>query len=58
MLRADELAIRWSTSPGRLANLRSAGRGPRYCRIGTSIRYRLEDIEQYEAANTVEPVSA
>jgi hypothetical protein len=58
MMRAEELAQRWDTSTGRLANMRSAGTGPKFVRIGTSIRYRLSDIDAYETANTVEPISA
>ena len=58
MLRPADLAERWGTSAGRLANMRSAGIGPKYCKIGTSIRYRLSDIEAYEEANTVAPMGA
>lgn len=58
ILRPTDLAERWATSAGRLANMRSAGIGPKYCKIGASIRYRLSDIEAYEEANTVAPLSA
>ena len=58
MLRASELADRWGTSIGRLANMRSAGIGPKFVRIGSSIRYRVSDIEAYEDANTVAPACA
>lgn len=58
MLRAGELAERWGTSTGRLANMRSAGIGPTFLKIGASIRYRLSDIEAYESAHTVSPLGA
>lgn len=58
MLNAHTLADRWGTSAGRLANMRCAGTGPIFVKIGGSIRYRLSDIEDYERANTVAPVAA
>ena len=58
LLRPEQLAERWGTSTGRLANLRCYGQGPKFVRIGTSIRYRLSDVESYEDANTVVPVGA
>ena len=57
-LTAKALAERWSTSVAVLANLRSDGRGPRYMKLGKSIRYRLADIEQYEQDATVEPIES
>ena len=30
-----------------LALWRSKGKGPRYCKIGRAVRYRLEDLEAY-----------
>jgi hypothetical protein len=48
-LTPRELAQRWHTSPGRLANDRSAQRDhPPYVRIGSSIRYRLSDVQRWE----------
>lgn len=58
MLKPADLAARWHTSTGRLGNLRSAQRGPAHVKIGQSVRYRIADIEAYEAANTVQPVVA
>lgn len=43
------LAERWSVSVGHLANLRSAGTGPAYLKLGGRVVYRLADIEEYEA---------
>jgi hypothetical protein len=56
LLTARELAQRWGCSVGHLANLRSAGLGPAYLKIGTSIRYRASDLDVYEQARTVSPV--
>jgi predicted DNA-binding transcriptional regulator AlpA len=42
------LGISYST----LRGLRRAGAGPRYVRVGGSIRYRLRDIEAWLDANT------
>lgn len=55
-LTPEALAERWSCTKGWLANMRSAGVGPRYLKIGRSVRYRVADIRAFEAANTVEPV--
>lgn len=38
-----------------LANWRSLCRGPRYTRVGRSIRYTLKDIEKYTENRAVEP---
>ncbi|WP_296602231.1 hypothetical protein [Nocardioides sp.] len=57
MLKAAALAERWSTSTGRLANMRCAGTGPAFMKIGESVRYRLCDVEDYERANTVAPIA-
>lgn len=57
MFNTKMLAARWDTSPARLANLRSAGKGPRFVRIGARCLYRIEDILLHEAANTVETLS-
>lgn len=52
-LRPIELAERWKTTPGRLANLRSAGRGPAFLRIGTAIRYEESSVRAFELAHRV-----
>lgn len=49
------LASRWDMSQGHLANLRSEGSGPPYVKLGSRILYRLEDVENYEAARLVLP---
>ncbi|MGJ9414356.1 helix-turn-helix transcriptional regulator [Aeromicrobium sp. CF4.19] len=52
-LRATDVAARWGCSRGWLANLRSAGEGPPYVKIGSSVLYRLVDLEEYEAERLV-----
>ena len=42
-------------APRTLANWRSAGRGPRFFRVGRLIRYRLEDLLSYCDARAVDP---
>jgi hypothetical protein len=44
-----ELAARWRISPRTLERWRWAGDGPRFIKIGGLVRYRLEDIEGFEA---------
>ena len=44
-----ELAVRWRISPRTLERWRWAGEGPRFIKIGGLVRYRLEDIEAFEA---------
>ena len=48
------LARRLGLSPGHLANLRSAGKTPvPYLLLGSAVRYRLSDVEAYEASSVV-----
>jgi hypothetical protein len=44
-----ELAVRWRISPRTLERWRWAGDGPRFIKIGGLVRYRLEDVEGFEA---------
>jgi hypothetical protein len=44
-----ELAARWRISPRTLERWRWAGDGPRFIKIGGLVRYRLQDIERFEA---------
>lgn len=50
-LTTDELANRWSMSSGALINWRDQSQGPRYIKVGRLVRYRLEDILEYERKN-------
>lgn len=41
------------TTPRTWANLRCRGGGPAYTHIGGRVRYRLADVREWLAANTV-----
>lgn len=47
----QELAEHWGIPVRTLAAWRHQGKGPRYMKLGGAVRYRLEDVEAYEAAN-------
>jgi Helix-turn-helix domain len=44
-----QLAERWNISAKTLERWRWAGDGPRFIKIGGLVRYRLEDVEAFEA---------
>lgn len=46
-LREREAAHHIGVAPKTLANWRCAGRGPRFCRLGRAIVYRLADLDQF-----------
>jgi hypothetical protein len=48
-LNQIDLSRRWSLSPRTLERWRWLREGPEYLKIGGRVRYRLEDIEAYEA---------
>ena len=50
LLTQAALAKRWKVSPRTLERWRWLGRGPQYMKVGGQVRYRLPDIEAYEAA--------
>jgi len=52
-LTTPQLAARWHVTVGHLQNLRSAGIGPAYLKIGSRVCYPLCSIEPYEAARMV-----
>ena len=49
LLTQAALARRWKVSPRTLERWRWLGRGPQYMKVGGQVRYRLPDIEAYEA---------
>jgi excisionase family DNA binding protein len=53
LLTAKQLAARWAVSPQLIYHLAETRRLPHY-RIGTSLRFRLTDVEAYEAAHRQE----
>lgn len=51
MLTPKEVAAHWRLSIGRLANMRVAGRGPGFVKLGDgAVRYPLSEIIAYELA--------
>lgn len=57
LMTPRDLAARWGCTVGHLANLRSAGAGPVYLKLGSTVRYRVSDLVDYEAAHAVDTVS-
>ena len=55
LMTQEELAFRWKISEATLERERSLKRGVRYLKIGGLIRYRLQDVLDYENACTHEP---
>lgn len=54
-INQSDLAKRWGISPRTLERWRWVGEGPRFLKIGGLVRYRLEDVEAYEASQDVLP---
>jgi len=54
-LTTRSLAERWDISMRSLERWRSEGYGPAWIVIGGSVRYRLCDVEAYEARHRREP---
>ena len=48
-LNQIELSRRWGFSPRTLEGWRWFGKGPAFIKAGGKVRYRLEDIEAFEA---------
>lgn len=49
MLTTADLAGRWQVPARTLGQWRYEKRGPGYVKIGGAVRYRLADVEAYEA---------
>ncbi len=47
-LTQRDLAERWGKAEATIERYRSDGVGPRFLKLGGGVRYRLEDIEQFE----------
>jgi len=58
LLTTTQLAERWQMDAKSVANLRTKGTGPKYIKLGSErtapVRYRLEDIVDYEAKHLKE----
>jgi len=55
LMTQEELAFRWKISEATLERERSLKRGCRYMKIGGLIRYRLQDVLEYEETCMFEP---
>lgn len=54
-LTDEQLAERWQCHRQTLIRWRAAGIGPKFVKISNKVRYKLSDIEEFEAAHTVTP---
>ena len=50
-LTENDVALRFRTSVKTVQSWRARGCGPRYMKLSAAVRYRLADIEEYEAAH-------
>jgi len=48
---ANEVAEYLRTTKNQLARLRYEGYGPKYCKLGSSVRYRWEDVYRWVDGN-------
>ena len=55
LMTQEEVAFRWKVSEATLERDRSLTQGVRYLKIGGLIRYRLQDVLNYEDACVHEP---
>jgi hypothetical protein len=55
LLTQEEVAFRWKISEATLERDRSLKQGVRYLKIGGLIRYRLQDVLDYEDSCIHEP---
>jgi hypothetical protein len=56
-MRPDVAAAFLSLTTQRLAKMRLAGDGPKFCKVGRSILYRRQDLESWLAAHSRESTS-
>jgi len=54
MLTEKQVATLLNINRATLSNWRSSGKGPKYVKVGGSIRYRYTDVELYLEKNSVE----
>lgn len=57
-LTTADLARRWRVAPASLRNDRVAGKGCPFLKIGRSVRYRLADVAEFEAAHLAASTAA
>lgn len=58
LLRPTEAAKALGVHPQSLANWRAEGRGPKWVKLGTAVRYSIEALHEYCEANTRTPGAA
>jgi hypothetical protein len=47
----EELSAHWRVPAKTLERWRTEGIGPRFCKIAGHVRYRRDDVEQFETAS-------
>lgn len=52
LLTPQELSERWGMKPETLLVWRRESKGPAYIKIGSLVRYPLDEVEKYEKENT------
>lgn len=55
LMKQKELAERWCVAEATLERWRSIGAGPPYLKLVSQVRYRLSDVEAFEAAGLTTP---
>lgn len=55
LMNQKELAERWCIAEATLERWRSIGAGPPYLKLVSQVRYRLSDVEAFEAAGLTTP---
>ena len=58
MLRERQAAGVLGVAPKTLANWRSQGKGPKFCRLGRAIGYRQEDLDAFIEKSMADPSGA
>ena len=58
IMDARELGRRLAKSPAVLANMRYMGTGPKFVKVGRSVRYRSSDVEEWLDQQTRQQSSA
>ncbi len=51
-LTPDQLARRWHKSAGTLSNWRAQGKGPAFVKVGRTVLYPVQFVQEFERAHT------
>lgn len=54
LLTTKDVARRWAVSVSILKQWRGGCKGPRYVKVANSVRYYLDDLEQYEKEHGIQ----